>query len=361
MNDDFVTRLQFQLRDAAEREARRGTFARAAATTRWRVVSSPVLAGAALACVLALAIVLAATRTADRDVPRPVEQAVPSGHGLEVVGRSALVTQGGVIAPGFGAVWAIDAGTGEVLRIDPRSRRVLARVPVGAQPFVNVGAGAVWVTAGGRLLRIDPASNRISARIPLGLGARSYVAVFPGREVMWVITALELIRVDPDRNAIDRRIQLEHESFLARGFATDGNQLYVLRGDEVLLILDAATGATVSTTRLGLEGFLLGATDGTVLLETASGVVAVDARSGRTLWREDTGAERVNDAFVAGGKVWIHATDRDTQRDRLLRLDLRDGSVTGSLTLPEFGVAGMAPVGRDVWVVSPGGRLVAVR
>jgi hypothetical protein len=35
--------------------------------------------------------------------------------------------------------------------------------------------------------------------------------------------------------------------------------------------------------------------------------------------------------------------------------------VTGSLTLPEFGVAGMAPVGRDVWIVSPSGGLVAVR
>jgi outer membrane protein assembly factor BamB len=361
MNDDFVTRLQFQLREAAEREARRGGFARAAQAARWRVASRPVLAGAALACVLALAITLATTLPTERDVPRPVEQDVPSGHDLRVVARAALVTQGGTIAPGFGAVWASDVGTGEVLRIDPRNRRVLARVAVGGQAFVNVGAGAVWASAGGRLIRIDPGTNRVTARVPLQLTERDFAAVFPGRGVMWVPTPLELLRVDPDRNAIDRRIELERNSFQARGFVSDGKLLYVLRGDRVLLVLDAATGATVSTTRLRLDGFLLGAADGAVLLETESGIVAVDSRSGRRLWREDIGAERVNYAFVAGGKLWTHVTDRETHRDRLLRLDLRDGRVTGSLTLPEFGVAGSAAVGDDIWIVSPSGRLLVVR
>jgi hypothetical protein len=233
-------------------------------------------------------------------------------------------------------------------------------VPVGGESSVNIGAGSVWATAGDRLMRIDPATNRVTARIPLGLGARYFTAAFPGRGVMWVPVMLELLRVDTAGNRIDRRIEFGGVQ-QGRGFVSDRRLLYLLRGDGVLVIRDAATGARMSSTRLRLDGFLLGAADGAVLLATDDGVVAADARSGRTLWREDIGAERVNDAFVADGRLWIHATDRGTNRDRLVRLDVRDGRVTGSLTLPEFGVAGIAPVGDDVWVVSPSGRLVVVR
>jgi len=353
MNDDFVTRLQFQLREAAERDSRRGPVARAAAAAR--VVSRPVLVGAVLAC--ALAIGLAATLSALKHASPPTEQAVSPGHRVQLVTSGTLVTQGGPIAPGFGAVWASDADTGDVLRIDPRSHRVLARVRVGGEAFPDAGAGAVWATVDGRLIRIDPASNRVSARIPLGLGARAVAIVSANRGAVWVVTPLELLRIDPGRNAIDRRITLERQGFQAQGFASDQKLLYVLRADHVLLVLDAATGARVSSARLAFDGFLMGAADGAVLLATGSDVLGVDARTGRTLWRTNTGADRVNDGLLADGSLWIHATDRDANRDRLLRLDARDGRVTGSLTLPEFGVAGIAPVGDDVWIVTPNGRL----
>jgi outer membrane protein assembly factor BamB len=359
MNDDFVTRLQFQLREAAERESRRGLVARAAAAARWRVVSRPVLVGAMLAC--ALAITVAATLSALRHTSPPVEQAVPPGHPLELVASGKLVTQGGAITPGFGAVWASDPDTGELLRIDPRSRRVLARVSMGGEAFPDAGAGAVWATADGRLIRIDPASNRVSARIPLGLGARAVAVVSAGRDVVWVASPLELLRIDPRHNTIDRRIGLERQSFQAHGFATDQKLLYLLRADRALLVLDAATGARVSSTRLAFDGFLMGAADGTILLAAGTDVVAVDARSGRTLWRTNMGAERVNDGFLANGSLWIHSTNSDTNRDRLLRLDARNGHPTGSFTLPEFGVAGIAAVGDDIWIVSPNGRLMVVR
>jgi outer membrane protein assembly factor BamB len=358
MNDDFVTRLQFQLREAAERESRRGHVARAAAAARWRVVSRPVLAGAALAC--ALAVVVAATLSALQHAS-PVEQALPPGHRLELVPGGALVTQGGAITTGFGAVWANDADTGDLLRIDPHSRRVLARIPVGGQAFPNVGAGAVWATANSRLIRIDPATNRVSARIPLRLGARVFAMVRPDNGVVWVVTPRELLRIDPRHNAIDRRIGLEHRGFEAVGYASDQRLLYVLRADDVLFTLDAATGARVSSVRPALDGFLMGVADGEVLFARGSEVVAVDPRSGRVVWRTDIGAERVNDGFVEAGSVWIHVTADGANRDRLLRLDARHGQVTGSVTLPEFGVAGMARVGEDVWIVSPNGRLVVAR
>src|SRR4051794_29189722 len=297
MSDDFVTRLQYQLREAAERDARRGPVARAATAARWRVVSRPVLVGAVAAC--ALAILVAATLSAVRQSSPPVEQAVPPDHRLTIEDRGALVTQGGAITPGFGAIWAVDAASGELLRIEPGSDRVLARVPVGDQAFPATGAGAVWTAADGRLLKIDPRTNRVTARIPLGLAARTFAIVSARPGVVWVASPMELLRIDPRRNVIERRISLEHARFQAIGFAADQQLLYVQRANGVLLLLDAATGARVATTRIHPDGFLMGAVNGAVVGATAKDVVAVDAGSGRTLWRANLGAERVNDGIVA--------------------------------------------------------------
>ena len=38
------------------------------------------------------------------------------------------------MAQGFGAVWATDLSSGNVLRIDPKTRKVVARIPVRAAP-----------------------------------------------------------------------------------------------------------------------------------------------------------------------------------------------------------------------------------
>jgi outer membrane protein assembly factor BamB len=318
-----------------------------------------VLVGATVAC--ALVIVAVVTLSAVRHTSPPVEQPVLPVHRLEIVAGGPLVAQGGQLAPGFDAVWASDAATGELLRVDPRSRRVLARVAVGAQAYPAVGAGAVWATANGRLIRIDPATNRVSATIPLGLGARAVAGVSVVRGVVWVISPLELLRIDARRNTIDRRIGLDRQGFQAHGFASDQNHLYVLRADRALLVLDAATGARVSSTRLPLDGFLLGAVDGTVMVAGGSDVAAVDARSGRAIWHANIGAAQVNYGILDGPRVWLHVTHSNAARDRLVRLDAHDGRVTGSLTLPEFGVAAVAPVGGDVWIVSPNGRLVIAR
>ena len=68
MREDFVTRLQLQLRDAAEREARGSTLGQALRGARWRL-GSPALAGAVAAVALVLAVGAGALLL--RDEPRP--------------------------------------------------------------------------------------------------------------------------------------------------------------------------------------------------------------------------------------------------------------------------------------------------
>jgi hypothetical protein len=58
----------------------------------------------------------------------------------------------------FGSVWVADLDSKAVDRINPRTGRIVAHLPVGGLPIlVEVGFGSVWVRDDtGRVLRIRP-------------------------------------------------------------------------------------------------------------------------------------------------------------------------------------------------------------
>ena len=74
------------------------------------------------------------------------------------------------VATGAGGVWVVVYWSRELVRIDPETRRVRARIPVGDGPLaVAVGAGSVWVTnrSSSTITRIDPSTDKVVATIPL--------------------------------------------------------------------------------------------------------------------------------------------------------------------------------------------------
>jgi len=107
---------------------------------------------------------------------------------VDLQGRSVSA-----IAADATAVWAVavteptDQGgqwTGSLVRVDPARNAVVAEIPLGLQVSgyedeVVLGAGAVWVLGvrwfeqedaeyGSDLIRIDPTTNRVAARVPVG-------------------------------------------------------------------------------------------------------------------------------------------------------------------------------------------------
>jgi YVTN family beta-propeller protein len=85
------------------------------------------------------------------------------------------------IATGFGAVWVVCYWDRQLIRIDPRTREVVARIPIDVGPLdVGAGAGAVWVTnrESGTVLRIDPRTNKVvkTIRLPEALTPRTVAA-----------------------------------------------------------------------------------------------------------------------------------------------------------------------------------------
>jgi YVTN family beta-propeller protein len=82
------------------------------------------------------------------------------------------------ITTGEGAVWVVAYRDRQLVRIDPETKVVTARIPIGNGPLdVAVGDGAVWVTnrEDGTLLHIDPATDEVVATIQLGLAPHGVI------------------------------------------------------------------------------------------------------------------------------------------------------------------------------------------
>jgi DNA-binding beta-propeller fold protein YncE len=106
------------------------------------------------------------------------------------------------------AVWVYNGETGNLLRIDPATNRIVATISVEQGCDVTcgsvaIGQGAVWVAAGdpSKVLRIDPQTNQVVATIPLPqVGGLIGLFVTPG--VVWVTDYEDnaILRIDPATN-----------------------------------------------------------------------------------------------------------------------------------------------------------------
>jgi streptogramin lyase len=109
------------------------------------------------------------------------------------------------VAASDDAVWVADYENEAVVRIDPRSERVVAElhdVPRGPAGFA-ITPRAVWASFGGSDLvaRIDPGSDRIAATIPAGRRPLPVVSAFGA---VWVHSEVSgtISRIDPAADAV---------------------------------------------------------------------------------------------------------------------------------------------------------------
>jgi len=100
------------------------------------------------------------------------------------------------IAAGAGGVWLADPFDEQVVRIDPRTRRVMARIPAGAATTLAVAGDDVWALSSLGLLRIDPARDRVvaTASDPDLHRARLVAA---GAGAVWAAGWSSVLRIDP--------------------------------------------------------------------------------------------------------------------------------------------------------------------
>jgi streptogramin lyase len=355
VNEDFVTRLGVALRDAADREERRRAPVRAlwsAWASAPRVRSSPALAALVAGIVLVAAVYGLTKLGSDEPVPatpRVVERLAPAG-GLDQA------------VPAFGSVWLADTDSQTLLRMDPRTRHVTARIQLGGRMVIAAGSRALWVTlskdGGLRLLRIDPRTNRIAARLPLpdapgGWGFGVPVIV---KGNLWVLGGEAAVRIDQATGRPTAQVRTARDGYLMRSFAAFGGDLWVQISDGRLLRLDGASGRREATLRVpdGADITDLGM-DALYLVDQRS-LSRVDSRV-RELWR--TPIPSIGPSVAVDGRLWVETTGR--RGDRILTVDPRNGSVGQSIDVGEFGAKWIDPVGSEVWMTTAGGHVVILR
>jgi hypothetical protein len=366
MSDDFVEVLALQLREADHRKARRGAWARAAAVSRayalqarWTPVAVALIVGA---------IVLGALLTVATLRPEPEASPAP-----RVLTSFVPANSLGEMAGGFGSAWLDDKTRNQLLRIDPRSHEVTARISVRGSVGVGVAYGSVWALESpsseyglrGPLSRIDPRTNAIVARTPLRTPAGAAFradSVVATRGMLWIVGSGGALRLDPRTDRIRQAVALGSSYQISSGAAV-GDDVWLSRSDGRILRFDARTGSPKPALRAAAGGAL--STVGNAVFMVVSDdvshqVIRLDPASGRVIWSRSVRA--VGPSVAAGGLLWIPTVDARTPDVNLLGLNPETGATASSVRVRGvFQPADLDLVGSDLWLAAPGGRVVVVR
>jgi DNA-binding beta-propeller fold protein YncE len=173
---------------------------------------------------------------------------IPIGKPLRFINDQDQVDGWLTLKDGF--VWATDQDHDRVVRVSPGSGHVVASVRVTSPWDIAVSDGAVWVPEFQpyAVARIDERTNRIVKRWP-AVGPTSVTA---GGGSIWVVLhrADQVMRIDPTTNRVLATITLTHATSPERAFFLFGS-LWVSDGNDTNAIvrIDPATNREVAVIR----------------------------------------------------------------------------------------------------------------
>jgi outer membrane protein assembly factor BamB len=269
------------------------------------------------------------------------------------------------LTPAFGDVWANDYGREQLVRLDGRSGRVVARLRLGRRLALAAGEGSLWALRwggnffrrpNGPLYRIDPRTNRVIARIPLlspGFGV-----LYSGGSV-WVWGPDSVRRVHPQvgRAFADLRVHRRHGELT--GAVAHAGGVLALHADGTLLRFGNRGDRTVTRAPALAGAELLAVAGSRAVAARAGTLLAVDTRTGRLLWRRALGF-RVSTVLESGGVLLAQGARFRDPGDRLWALDPATGRIRATATVPSFGTTSMAASGDALWLATGAGEVIIV-
>lgn len=266
----------------------------------------------------------------------------------------------GMVA-GLGSLWVTEALAGDVVRIDPKAHRVLARIPLGARPSrISAGGGAVWVLdpVNHTVSAIDPATDTVAQTIAVSGGATD-IGFDAGS--LWVLDrrSATVSRFDPGTGLRRSTVGVGgHPSNLA----VIGDNIWVTDDTQGLVHRIDPHGETVTQTlRVGGAPTSITATSaGIWVVDRLAATVSHLSFDGQTLASPVGLGGAPSTVATAGGNLWVG----DQRHGIVLGLDPRTMSVRTRVHVGG-GISSLA-TGQGLWVgvdapaVRPGGRLTAV-
>jgi DNA-binding beta-propeller fold protein YncE len=210
------------------------------------------------------------------------------------------------LAASGGSVWAGSLTSGDVIRIDPKSGKVLKRIPAGARVFNLVAApGAVWAVGNisSTVTRIDSHTGKVTKTVHVGFAP--YDAEW-GFGSLWVANSAEGTVWRITGGKVVKRIKIGSEP---NGLTAYRGALWV--SDHTLgkvVRIDPATNKV--TAHVDVEGadWIVGRGDFLYVSQESNQVAKIDMRSMQAAGRVDTGKNPLGAAFV-GDTLWVPCID----------------------------------------------------
>jgi hypothetical protein len=329
--------------------------------------------------------------------PSPAKTAPFPGAVVPTLAAELPVGEEGGVSLLFadGAVWVAapandGVGGGHLIRVDPATNQVTARIEVSAVPTwvvggggLAAGSGSIWVTGSGRvpgtgsgalLQRIDPVAEDVFATIPLDGYAGHDVAV--ANSGVWALFSLRdghtrVARIDPRTNQVVATVELDHR-WAHRIVPTEAGLLVLEHrtsgGGEragVFTVIDPATNEVVSSEEPALPGpgWDLKAWGDQVWTDAGGWALArIDPATGRAVGSvRPVLAVSGSEGIAAGeGGIWFVGYNPNSRNQRPMTLN-RLNPETGTIDVSaEIGVRGtsIAAGAGAIWLLGSEGTLL---
>jgi streptogramin lyase len=202
---------------------------------------------------------------------------------------------------GFGSVWVSVYKDDAVLRIDPESHEVLARVKTDFAPCgIAVGGGSVWVEnyGGASVTRIDPRTN---AAKEIDVGAAPYDVTYAAGAA-WTTDYGDntVTRIDA-RTGKTRTVKVGDDPV---GIAAVAGSVWVTnKSDGTVSQIDPQT-LQVQTHKVGVQPGWTSWGEGSLWIAELNGMSRIDPTTGRSVQRVRLPSQP-NDGDIDGGTVWV--------------------------------------------------------
>jgi YVTN family beta-propeller protein len=173
----------------------------------------------------------------------------------------------------YGSAWTTAFTQGELERIDPVRNTVVSRWKLTKATGVVGAFGSVWAAGADGVIRVDPASRKVVARIPIDNGAGWTAA---STDAVWVTTPTGIARIDPQSNTVLATVPIAGAPAIGDPDVVDGRVWVPQIRRNSIAVVDPATNSVTKTIRAGLGPFVV---------TTIRGEAWVPSWKGRDIWR----------------------------------------------------------------------------
>ena len=237
------------------------------------------------------------------------------------------------------SVWIANDAIRSVQRVDARTNRLAARIPVNGEPCSGLAYafGSLWSPVCGNhpsLDRIDPRTNTVSSVLPIH-PQNSEGGITAGDDSIWLATGDgALSRIDPGTGQVRQRIAVPSGSF--NPLCADGIVWLTSGEHDELLAIDAHSGKVLARVHVGSKPRFLTASGGFVwTLNQGDGTITkVDVANKRVVATIDAHIPGHGGEIAYGnGSVWATLI-----KTPLTRIDAQTNAIIGQW----YGVGGDA-------------------